>query len=204
MHDIVPRWEFRVFGQDFGEPLAALRGLVSREAVDSSQETYLVPHNIHDRNFKVRNGRLDVKALLDTVNGLERWKPTLNEALPLSRDWLCHELLPLMGHPEVALVDDHSGLAQLAEAFRHAPGVGVVRVSKRRQRFTVEGCPVEHDDILVNGAAIRSMAVESEDPEAVLRVIGRLGLDGRENVDYPRALRRILGFEPWPGDRDDG
>ena len=82
------------------------------------------------------------------------------------------------------------------------PFLGIAWVEKRRCRFTLGGCPVEFDRVLVNGAAIDSIAVEAEDASVVLGVVERIGIPGRENVNYARMVRRVLGLEfqagqPW-------
>ena len=67
---------------------------------------------------------------------------------------------------------------------------------KCRFGFTINGCITEIAELLVNGAAIRTLAVESEDREAVLRTKEMLGLGEHENVNYPLAIKRIIGMEP--------
>jgi hypothetical protein len=65
-------------------------------------------------------------------------------------------------------------------------------------------------DLLVNGAAIKTVAVESEDIAMVLQTQEMLGLREYENVNYLLAIKRIIGMEPLPawyprgGERDDG
>lgn len=205
MNEIVPRWEFRVFGQDLERPLTALLDLGQPGGEDESRETYFVARRAGRHNIKVRDGKLDMKKLLETRERLERWKPTMKESLPLGRDWIGEALLPALGHPAMELEHEEYGLRQLVDAFRSGNScIGIARLYKRRRRFTVDACAAEHDEILVNGAAIRSMAVESEDAAAVLRVIARLALDGHENLSYPNVIRRLAGFEAWPGDAQHG
>ena len=71
-------------------------------------------------------------------------------------------------------------------------------VFKHRVRFTLEDCPVEIDRILVNGAAIESIAIESQCAAQVLSVRSALGLEQFENISYPLAISRILGIRPLP------
>lgn len=69
---------------------------------------------------------------------------------------------------------------------------------KRRFRFTIQDCPAEIDQVLVNGAAIESIAIESEHAEQVLALRSALGLEAFENVAYPLAISRIMGIRPLP------
>ena len=78
----------------------------------------------------------------------------------------------------------------LSDCYTH------ILLNRRRFGFTVSGCITEIADLLVNGAAIRTVAVESEDPEAVLHAKEILGLGAYENVNYLLAIKRIIGMEP--------
>jgi hypothetical protein len=50
--------------------------------------------------------------------------------------------------------------------------------------------------VKINGAFQKTLAIESENPEAVWNVIKRLQIDeNMENVNYPKALKRVLGLE---------
>ncbi len=60
------------------------------------------------------------------------------------------------------------------------------------------GVIAEIADLLINGAAIKTIAVESVDVEAVLKVKATLGLEEYENVNYILAIKRIIGMEPLP------
>ena len=76
--------------------------------------------------------------------------------------------------------------------------LSAVKVFKRRFGFTVNECMTEIADLLVNGAAIRTVAVESADAEAVLRTRDALGLTDYDNVNYLLAIKRIIGMERMP------
>lgn len=75
-------------------------------------------------------------------------------------------------------------------------------IFKRRFRFTLQDCPVETDHILVNGAAIESIAIESQHAEQVLAVRSALAMEEFENVAYPLAISRIMGIRPLPDEED--
>ena len=63
-------------------------------------------------------------------------------------------------------------------------------------RYTVEGCMAELSDITANGMPTRTLAVESEDADAVVRAVEGLGLGGYENISYPRGLAALLDCAP--------
>ena len=76
------------------------------------------------------------------------------------------------------------------------PEVVLARVLKRRFGYTINGCISEIAELLINGAAIKTIALESADIEVVLKVKQKLGLHEYENVNYLLAIKRILGMEP--------
>ena len=72
----------------------------------------------------------------------------------------------------------------------------VATVSKRRFAFTVNGCMTELDEVWINGAGLHSIAVESTDPAVVSETRHVIGLDELENVNYLRAIKRVIGMAP--------
>ena len=80
---IVPRWEWRTFGDDFGDADDRL-GALPPERDEESDEVYLLSL-ASDASVKIRDGLMDVKQL-EHVNddGLEQWRPIMKAAFPLS------------------------------------------------------------------------------------------------------------------------
>ena len=62
----------------------------------------------------------------------------------------------------------------------------------------MNGCITEIAHLLINGAAIQTVAVEHTDIAAILKAKEMLGLGEYENVNYLRAIKRIIGLEPLP------
>lgn len=88
MDKIIPRWEWRSFGQHFGEAEARMAALTP-EAVQESDEVYLLPGaglSAASGNVKVRAELMDIK-ILQQVNadGLEQWTPVMKAGFPLQR-----------------------------------------------------------------------------------------------------------------------
>jgi exopolyphosphatase/guanosine-5'-triphosphate,3'-diphosphate pyrophosphatase len=82
----------------------------------------------------------------------------------------------------------------LAEVVDPHPHLLAVEVHKSRRRYILDGCPTELSDVRTEHGSIRTIAVESEDPEHVVAVVGELGLWPRPNVNYARALRVLARF----------
>ena len=76
MANIIPRWEWRTFGDNFGEADQRIASL-QPGGVQESDETYFLS-DVADENVKVRDQLMDIKKL-EQVNadGLEQWKPVM-------------------------------------------------------------------------------------------------------------------------------
>jgi len=85
-------------------------------------------------------------------------------------------------------------LDELVERLRPRDDLRAVGVHKSRRRFTLGGCMAEVSDLRSDGREVRTLAVESEDPERLLAVVREHGLDGAANVSVVRALKRLVGF----------
>ena len=152
---IIPRWEWRVFGERFGSAEDRL-GSLPRERVDESDETYLVSRH-SDASVKVRGGQMDVKQL-EQVNddGLEQWRPMLKASFPLGAadvafvlDTL-HVPVPAAGARELCV----AGAPRRGD--RRVPDLLPVRVHKHREHVTLGGCMAEHTTMRTDQGAIRT------------------------------------------------
>jgi exopolyphosphatase / guanosine-5'-triphosphate,3'-diphosphate pyrophosphatase len=188
------RWEWRTFGRRFGPTENRLATLGPSEPRDS-EEIYFLSHN--GENVKVRDDLMDVKDLREVnLDGLEQWAPVMKAAFPLSAID-CEKVFDALRIPMNPDLREPYSLRALIEAFaRPNSGVRVVNVHKRRVRYTIEGCMAELSDIRVNGEPVRTIAVESEDAEAVMRAVELLGLVGFVNTSYPRGLERLINHAP--------
>ena len=202
METIIPRWEWRTFGHDFGAALDSFTPLTP-EKVQHSDEVYLVARS-PGVNVKIRDGLLDIKVLerVDS-NGLEQWRPVSKEAFPLSPS-AAASLRQALGLPQAAGASGSLSLDQLLTEIAPFGGpVRVANVSKSRNRYTAHGCTAEVTDLVVNGKAVRTAAIEDADPAKVIAAVAAMGLGGYENTSYPRGLRKVIGLDvdAGPGTR---
>ena len=190
---IVPRWEWRTFGDDFGEADRWFAAATS-ERVQESDETYLLSLQ-SDASVKVRDALMDVKLLEETDrDGLEQWKPVMKAEFPLPADGV-REVFAALAASAPALDRDRYTLEQLTgELIEPDPGLRAVDVHKRRERFTVVGAMAELSEIRTAEGARRTIAVESEDPALVVAALQELGLPLRPNVCVARGLKALVGF----------
>ena len=196
MQEILPRYEFRAFAQNFGMVETKMRRLAKCEQIRESSEIYIVSAANSENNTKIRDGKMDIKVFVEQREGLEQWNPRMKGAFPMPAETLRKEVFPAFGVGEPDLRREAYSLTEyLDEIIFPHPQLTAVDVCKLRFAFTVNGCIAETAQLLINGAAIRTVAVEHTDIGAILKAKEMLGLGEYENVNYLRAIKRIVGLE---------
>jgi exopolyphosphatase/guanosine-5'-triphosphate,3'-diphosphate pyrophosphatase len=191
---VVPRWEWRTFGDGFGDAEAVLAEL-EPTGVHDSDEIYLTSSD--GETVKLRDGLMDIKVLREVdARGLQRWEPVLKAEFPLAAD-VVRQVYAALRQPVPALSASRYSFDELV-GLLVVPGgdVRCVHVHKHRVRYVVGGCTGELTDVVADGVAIKTLAVELEDPETVWAAVGDLGLRQHINIAYPDALDRLLDGEP--------
>lgn len=174
------RFELRVWDPET-DVLAALQARGRPAGADTSLDHYLVGPD-RQVNSKVRDGQLEVKRLIETQDGLQRWRPAWSAALPIEHgdtarllDELGLTVEPAGGSdPDLTPLD----VEALSDLVASQPEGVVGTVRKRRQRFELDGLDAEASEVTVEGVAMRCVVVEGTDPSEVARAAGVLGLDG--------------------------
>ena len=191
---IVPRWEWRTFGDHFGAAEDRFAALAA-ERVQESDELYLLSLE-SDASVKVRDNLMDLKHL-EHVNedGLEQWRPVMKAAFPLSAADVA-SLFSTLGVVVPTLARDAYTLDQLVdELVRPNTDLLPVDVHKRRERHTLGGCMSELTEVGTRRGTTRTIAIESEDPALVIATVRELELGSRPNVCLARGLKTLVGFD---------
>lgn len=189
----VPRWEWRTFGETFGEAEERLAGLEPTR-VSESDELYIVSSRV-EGSVKVRDGVLDVKRLEQVSDdGLEQWLPVAKAEFPVAAADVA-SLLSELGAAAPPLGRDAYQLDDLVdEVVTPSPDLLAIPVHKRRVHHTVGGCMAELTEVRTGALATRTIAVEDEDPARVRATVDELGLGSRPNVSFPRGLAALVGL----------
>lgn len=192
-NEIVPRWEWRAFGDSFGGTDNPFAGYRPSGTQDSDEIYFLSPAT--SENVKVRDGLLDIKKFqLANADALEQWKPVLKHGFPL-RVAEIKSMFEVLGVPAPALARTEYALQQLIdEVITRVPGMRVVKVHKARTRYSVEGCMAEMAQVTADGKSTRTIALELEDAAKVIAAVRKLGLESYGNVSYPKGLKRLVGM----------
>lgn len=190
---IEPRFEFRVWGRSLDAVTARIRALSDPGQVRTSSETYLVAAGVDEVNSKVRDGLLDVKVLVDELRGFEQWVPWVKTGFPLAAAFLIDGLFSRLRLPAPTLARDEYEFEQfLDEVVAPHPDLTAVEVAKRRKSYQVAGCITEIADVVIGRHELQTAGIESVDPDALSEALRLVGLEGRANVSYPRAIKRVL------------
>jgi exopolyphosphatase / guanosine-5'-triphosphate,3'-diphosphate pyrophosphatase len=188
------RWEWRTFGDRLGEAEERL-GSMDPERRAESDETYALSAAGVD-TVKARDGLMDVKHLerIDT-HGLEQWRPVMKASFPLSESEVV-TVIEALGAAAASLQRKEYTLDELvAEVMRRPADVLAIRVYKQRARFTFRGCMAELTELRTEHGATRTVAVESDAPDRVIAAVRELGLISLHNVNVPRKLKALAGFD---------
>jgi exopolyphosphatase / guanosine-5'-triphosphate,3'-diphosphate pyrophosphatase len=191
---IVPRWEWRTFGDRF-RTADAVFAQHQPSDIQETDELYLLAAG--DNNVKIRHDLLDIKVLREVdENGLERWEPILKATFPLAPDDV-RTVMEALGLPVPDPIEPMS-----RAAFRdhvRKTGAGIVRpveVRKHRVRYRVGDGAAERSEVHVEGRSTWTIAVESPDAAAVHRAVETLGFADYLNTSYEVGLSDLLDDVP--------
>jgi len=200
MDGIKPRFEFRAFALNFGIVEEKMRKLSPVEKIRESSEIYIMSAGNNENNTKVRDKFMDIKVFVKEEKGLEQWNPLMKGEFPMQTSMIRGEVFPAFGVALPEFERDEYTIDQfLTELIGPHPDLTAVNIFKRRFGFTINDCIAEVAEILINGAYIQSVNVESVDIDAILKAKALLSLNDYENVNYLLAIKRVIGMEPMPG-----
>ncbi|HNR06263.1 MAG TPA: hypothetical protein PKM27_03035 [Saprospiraceae bacterium] len=199
---IKPRFEFRSFGQGFEIPakrMARLSMPVPENIWErQSDEIYIVSRNNDINNTKIRDGMMDIKTLVQTLDGLEQWNPVMKGQFPLTAQILLTEVFPAFGAALPELTKQAYSFDDFMELVRRHQDLQAVRVHKRRFAYLVNNTICETGQVLINGARVETISSESTETADVHKTLKDLGLEGLENINYLQAIKRVIGMIDQP------
>lgn len=200
--EIQPRYEFRIFGNNLAEYEEKITQISEKEMTREMDSIYLLTPWKRKNNVKIRQGVMDIKNLEQEYECLQQWNPFLVGRFPLHSDVIKSVIFPALGIVCPVFEREKYTLKQfIEEVVSIDPDLAVAYVWKTRHAYTIEGCITEIAEIKVNGASIKTICIEAEDPEKVIAAKKIIGIDPKvENVNYPLALKRIMGLSELPED----
>jgi len=192
---IVPRAEFRVFGQgilDIVKP-AMWKAQAKLFKIRTSGEIYFLSKLTNEANVKVREGLLDIKTKVgETEDGYEIFQPRGKFQFPVKKDDVDEILKNMM--VEVSLEKETYTLDEFIAIVNEHPDLAAVDVQKKRYGFSIDGIICEYGQICFNGAMLETACCESEDYVEMKKAIESLEISKYENVNYLKAAKSVIGM----------
>ena len=194
---IVPRAEFRVFGQgviDLVKSKMWNGKTILFQARKMPAETYFLSRKTNEANVKVREGLLDIKTKVgETPEGYEIFQPRGKFQFPVKKE----DLATILSHlkAEMKLDKDTYTIEEFIAMARQHPDLTPVTIEKMRYGFTIEGIICEYAQVWFNGALVESACCESENYDGMRQVIEGLGIAAMPNTNYIKAAKRVVGME---------
>lgn len=193
-----PRFEFRTFGQNFDESaklMARLSGPVPQKVWErTSDEIYIVSKTNDINNTKIRDGKMDIKTYVQTVDGLEQWNPLMKGEFPIAKEVLENDVFPAFQVEMPALTQETYTLEEFLAMIDAHDDLQGVKVHKQRFGYMVNDTICETGNVLINGAKVVTINSESTELEDIKKTMADCKLDGFENLNYLQVIKRIIGW----------
>ena len=197
-----PRFEFRSFGQDFNkqaERMARLSiSIPEKFLVRHSQETYIMSRTNDINNTKIRDGKIDIKTYVQTVDALEQWNPLMKVEFPISAHYLKSEIFPAFQIEIPILEKVQYTIDEFMAMINEHPDLKAVSVVKERFGYMVNDTICEVGNILINGEKVMTINSESTELDDIKKTVIDVGLDGVENINYLQTIKRVIGWIDKP------
>ncbi|MFO7617368.1 MAG: hypothetical protein R6V75_08960 [Bacteroidales bacterium] len=197
-----PRFEFRSFGQDFEKAarrMARLSVPVPEKVWERySEEIYIVSRTNDVNNTKIRDGKMDIKTFVQSVDGLEQWNPLMKGEFPISVNVLIEKVFPAFQVGTPLLKQEIYTLEEFLLIIKNHPDLQAVNVRKQRFGYMVNNTICEFGFVLINGARVATINSESTEIEDIKKTIADIGLEGIENINYLQAIKRVIGMLDKP------
>ncbi|MBW6491401.1 MAG: hypothetical protein K0B15_09445 [Lentimicrobium sp.] len=193
-----PRFEFRSFGQNFDSAhkrMARLSVPIPEKVWErQSEEIYIMSRTNDINNTKIRNGKMDIKTFVQTVDGLEQWNPLMKGEFPMKAAILRDEVFPAFQVIVPDLLKDEYTYEEFMAIIENHPDLQAVKVNKRRFGYMVNDTICEYGEILINGAKVVTINSESTEVHDIKKTLKDIGADAFENINYLQAIKRVIGM----------
>jgi len=197
-----PRFEFRSFGQSFNDQATRMARLSvpipEKLWVRHSPETYIMSRTNDINNTKIREGKMDIKTYVQTVDGLEQWNPLTKTEFPVSIDFLKSDIFPAFQ----VNMPDFDKKNYTADEFlimvKNHSDLQAVSVIKERFGYMVNDTICEVGNILINGAKVMTINSESTEIDDIKKTMTDVNLYNVENINYLQAVKRVIGWIDKP------
>ena len=197
-----PRFEFRTFGQDFNEQAERMASLSvpipEKLRIRHSSETYIMSRTNDIYNTKIRDGKMDIKEYIQTVDELEQWNPLTKTEFPVSGHNLSSDIFPAFQVEMPVFEKTEYTMDEFLTMVKEHPDLQAVSVVKERFGYMVNDTICEVGNILIDGAKVMTINSESTELDNIKKTIIDVGLKGVENINYLQTIKRVIGWIDKP------
>ena len=197
-----PRFEFRSFGQDFNKQAERMARLsvpiLEKLRVRHSQESYIMSRTNDINNTKIRDGKMDIKTYVQTLDGLEQWNPLTKIEFPISVNFLKSDIFPAFQVEIPDFEKTEYTMDEFLTMVKKHLDLQAVSVVKERFGYMVNDTICEMGKILINGAKVITINSESTELDDIKKTVIDVGLDDVENINYLQAIKRVIGWIDKP------
>ena len=197
-----PRFEFRSFGQDFNkqaERMARLSVPIPEKLrVRHSRESYIMSRTNDINNTKIRDGKMDIKTYVQTVDGLEQWNPLTKIEFPISVNFLKSDIFPAFQVEIPDFEKTEYTMDEFLTMVKKHLDLQAVSVVKERFGYMVNDTICEVGNFLINGSKVITINSESTELDDIKKTVIDVGLDDVENINYLQAIKRVIGWIDKP------
>ena len=195
MEKIIPRWEWRTFGDDLSKGEKNIKEYGNARHRES-KEIYILSKNSND-NTKIRDELMDIKSpiRISEKTGLEQWTVLAKSAFPIHINDLALVYKAFGLQIPYLEKDEYSYEEYIEDLIGNNSDLKMITVEKNRHGYLIDDAIVEIAEVKFNEFETKTIAVEHADMEVVLKTVEKLGLTEYENVNYIKAMKRTFGLE---------
>ena len=166
--------------------------------VRHSQETYIMSRTNDINNTKIRDGKMDIKTYVQTVDALEQWNPLTKTEFPISAHFLKRDIFPAFQVEIPVFKKTEYTMDKFMAMVNEHPDLQAVSVVKERFGYMVNDTICEVGNILINGTKVMTINSESTELDDIKKTVIDVGLDGVENINYLQTIKRVIGWIDKP------
>jgi hypothetical protein len=163
-----------------------------------SQESYIMSRTNDINNTKIRNGKMDIKTYVQTVDGLEQWNPLTKIEFPISVNFLKSDIFPAFQVEIPDFEKTEYTMDEFLSMVKKHLDLQAVSVVKERFGYMVNDTICEVGNILINGAKVITINSESTELDDIKKTVIDVGLDDVKNINYLQAIKRVIGWIDKP------
>ena len=197
-----PRFEYRTFGQNFdnaAKRMARFSAPIPENVWERfSEEIYILSRTNDINNTKIRDGKMDIKTYVQTVEGLEQWNPLMKGEFPMKAEVLKNEVFPAFQVAMPEFPKEEYSFEEFIGMIRKHPDLQAVRIKKQRFGYMVNNTICEVANVWINGAKVVTVNSESTEVADILKTVHDIQLEGVENINYLQAIKRVIGMIDKP------